>query len=219
MTTDRRPHRGGYYSAAEEIAHAVTHGIGCLLAIAGLVVLVVQASRRDETWDVVGAAIFGATLVALYLASTLYHAVTAPRAKAILQRMDHAAIYLLIAGTYTPLCLGPLRGPWGWSLFGVVWGLGLGGAILDVATSRRFRWLSLVLYLLMGWLALTAIRPMLDTFDRATLLWIAAGGVCYTGGVAFYVWRRLPWHHAIWHVFVLGGSACHWIAVQRALAA
>jgi hemolysin III len=211
-------HRGGYYSPAEEVAHAVTHGLGCLLAIAGLVFLVVQAVRRDEPWEVVGAAVFGATMVLLYLASTLYHAVAAPRAKAVLARIDHAAIYLLIAGTYTPLCLGPLRGPWGWSLLGVVWGLGVAGAVLDVASGRRFKWLSITIYLLMGWLVVTALRPLITTLDGTTLGWIALGGVFYTGGVAFYLWRRLPWHHAIWHVMVVGGSLSHWLAVQRALA-
>jgi hemolysin III len=214
-----RHHAGGYYSLGEEIAHAVTHGVGCLLALAGLVVLVVQALGRGETWDVVSASIYGATLVLLYLASTLYHAVTVGRAKQVLQRIDHAAIYLLIAGTYTPLCLGPLRGPWGWSLFAVVWILGLAGAAVDVATARRFRWLSITVYLLMGWLAVTALGPLLSALDRPTLLWIGLGGAFYTGGVAFYLWRRLPWHHAIWHVFVLLGSASHWVAIQRALAA
>ena len=214
----QRPHAGGYYSQAEEIAHAVTHGVGCLLAVAGLVILVMQATARGDTWEVVGSAIFGATLVLLYLASTLYHAVTAPRAKSVLKRIDHAAIYLLIAGSYTPLCLGPLRGPWGWSLFGVVWGLGLSGAVLDVATARRFKWLSITVYLLMGWLAVTALRPLLANLDRTTLYWFASGGLFYTGGVTFYLWKNLPWHHAIWHVFVLLGSGCHWVAVQRALA-
>lgn len=214
----REAHRGGYYSTGEEIAHAVTHGIGCLLAVVGLVVLVVQAVQRGDTWGVVSSAIFGATLVLLYLASTLYHAITVPRAKAVLKRIDHAAIYLLIAGTYTPICLGPLRGPWGWSLFGVVWGLGLAGAITDVASGRRFKWLSITIYLLMGWLVMVALKPMLASLDTTTLVWMAAGGAFYTGGVGFYLARRMPWHHAVWHVFVLGGSACLWVAVQRALA-
>jgi len=215
---DLQPHAGGYYAPAEEVAHAVTHGVGCLLSATGLVVLVVQAVGRGEPWDVVASAIYGATLVLLYLASTLYHAVTAPRAKRVLKRIDHAAIYLLIAGTYTPICFGPLRGPWGWSLFGVVWGLGIAGAVLDVATARRFRSVSIAVYLLMGWLVVTAIKPLLSVLDRQALVWLAAGGVFYTGGVGFYLWKRLPWHHAIWHVFVVAGSACHWIALQRALA-
>jgi len=216
--TSHEHHRGGYYSTAEEVAHAVTHGLGCLLAIAGLVVLVAQAAGRGEPWEVLGAAVFGSTMVLLYLASTLYHAITAPRAKRVLKRIDHAAIYLLIAGTYTPLCLGPLRGPWGWSLLGVVWGLGVAGAVLDVASGRRFKWLSITIYLLMGWLVIAALRPMLAELDRITLLWIALGGAFYTGGVAFYLWRRLPWHHAIWHLMVVGGSLSHWLAMQRALA-
>lgn len=214
---NQRVHQGGYYSTGEEIAHAVTHGIGCLLAVAGLVILVSRAAAAGDVWAVVSAAIFGATMVLLYLASTLYHAVTSVRAKGILKRIDHAAIYLLIAGTYTPFCLGPLRGPWGWSLFGVVWGLGLAGAITDVATARRFKWLSLTVYLLMGWLVVTALKPMLSSLDRTTLMWLGAGGLAYTGGVGFYVASRMPWHHAIWHVFVLAGSICHWQAVTMAL--
>jgi len=219
MTTDNVPHSGGYYSPGEEIAHAVTHGLGCLASIAGLVILVVQAVDRGETMDVVSSAIFGATLVLLYLASTLYHALTNPRAKAIFKRIDHAAIYLLIAGTYTPICLGPLRGGWGWSLFGVVWGLGIAGAVTDVTTGRRFKWLSILVYLVMGWLVVMALKPMLESMDRTTLIWMGAGGFFYTGGVGFYLAKRMPWHHAIWHVFVVLGSACHWVAVQRALAA
>lgn len=210
-----RRHAGGYYSTSEEIAHAVTHGIGCLLSVAGLVILVMEAARREDTWDVVSGAVFGSTLVMLYLASTVYHAITHDRAKMVLKRIDHAAIYLLIAGSYTPICLGPLRGPWGWSLFGVVWGLGLAGAITDVATGRRFKWLSLGVYLLMGWLGVTALQPMLANLEPKSLIWLGSGGLFYTGGVAFYLWKRLPWHHAIWHVFVLGGSACHWVAVYH----
>jgi hemolysin III len=211
-------HAGGYYSPGEERAHALTHGLGCVAAVVGLGVLVAQAAARGDLWDLVGAAVYGVTLVLLYLASTLYHAVSAPRAKDVLQRIDHAAIYLLIAGTYTPLCLGPLRGPWGWSLLGIVWGLAILGAVTDVATARRFRWLSLTLYLLMGWLALTALRPLLAALDPTTLLWIGVGGIFYTGGIAFYLWRRLPWHHVIWHVCVLLGSASHWLAIRRVLA-
>jgi len=214
----QQPHAGGYYSTGEEIAHAVTHGIGCLLSVAGLVILVMQAIARGDTWGVVSCSIFGATLVMLYLASTLYHAITAPQAKRVLNRIDHAAIYLLIAGSYTPFCLGPLRGPWGWSLFGVVWGLGLVGAITDVASGRRFKWLSITIYLLMGWLVMTALKPMLAHLDHKALIWLGIGGAFYTGGVGFYLAKRMPWHHAIWHVFVLAGSACTWFAVQRALA-
>lgn len=205
----------GAYSPAEELANAITHGVGILLSLVGLVVLVAQAIEVGHGWTVLGVAVYGATLVLLYLASTLYHAVSVPGAKRVLKRTDHAAIYLLIAGTYTPFCLGPLQGPWGWSLLAVVWGLGLVGALTDVLSGRRFRWLSLVIYLLMGWLVVTALRPLLASVDRVTLAWLAAGGLAYTGGVGFYVARRLPWHHAIWHVFVLAGSVCHWVAVQR----
>ena len=126
---------------------------------------------------------------------------------------------MLIAGTYTPFCLGPLRGPWGWSLLGVVWGLGVAGAVTDVASGRRFKWLSIAVYLLMGWLIVVAARPLFSVVDLATIGWLGLGGVFYTGGVGFYLARRLPWHHAIWHVCVLLGSACHWLAVHRTLAA
>ncbi len=212
---EQRAHTGGYYSPLEEWLHAGTHGLGVLLATAGLVVLVVQTYRHGDAWAVTSVAIYGGTLVLLYLASTVYHAVTRPRAKHVLKQIDHAAIYLLIAGTYTPFCLGPLRGPWGWTLFGVAWGLALAGATLDVATNRRFRWASLTIYLGMSWLIVSAIKPMLQTIDGVVLIWLLAGGLFYTGGVVFYVWRRLPFHHTIWHVFVLAGSACHWIGIFR----
>jgi len=214
----RRAQPVGAYSPAEELANAITHGVGVLLSLVGLTVLIGQALDAGQARAVFAVAVYGTTLVLLYLASTLYHAVNVPGAKRVLKRTDHAAIYLLIAGTYTPFCLGPLQGPWGWSLLAVVWGLGLVGALTDVLSGRRFRWLSLAIYLLMGWLVVTAVRPLLASVDRTTLAWLVAGGLAYTGGVGFYVARRLPWHHAIWHVFVLAGSVCHWFAVQRVVA-
>jgi hemolysin III len=216
--TDHPRQNDAIYKPAEEVAHAVTHGLGCVLAVVGLVVLTVQTAARGQAWELGGALVFGVSMVVLYLASTLYHAVTEPRAKSVLARIDHAAIYLLIAGTYTPLCLGPLRGPWGWSLLGAVWALGIVGAVQDVLAVRRRRWLSVSIYLAMGWLVIVAVGPLVDSVDRITLAWILAGGVFYTGGVAFYLWRRLRWHHAIWHVWVVCGSISHWFAVQRALA-
>lgn len=201
------------YSVAEEVAHATTHGVGLLLSIVGLVVLVVLASTRGNAWHVVSVAIFGSTLVVLYAASTFYHAIPSPRAKAVFRVLDHAAIYLLIAGTYTPFTLVNLRGAWGWTLFGLVWGLAAFGVVLETTVRRRMRVLSMILYLGLGWLIAIAIKPLLASVATGGLVLLIAGGLAYTGGVAFYGWRRLPFNHAFWHVFVLGGSVCHYFAV------
>ena len=201
------------YSLAEEIAHAATHGVGLVLSIGALVVLVVFASLRGDPWLIVSSSIYGATLVLLYAASTFYHAISAPRAKRVLARLDHAAIYLLIAGTYTPFTLVNLRGGWGWTLFGLVWGLALFGILLEAFAKQRMRALSLVLYLGLGWLAAIAVKPLLDSVAPGGLVLLLLGGLAYTGGVVFYVWKRLPYNHAVWHVFVLAGSAFHFFAV------
>lgn len=204
---------GPRYSVGEEIAHAVSHGVGLLLAIAGLVVLEVFAALHGGVARIVGAAVFGSTLVLLYLTSTLYHAIRGPRAKRVLRRLDHSAIYLLIAGTYTPFALVNLSGPWGWTLFGVAWGLGLAGVLRELLSHSSSRALALALYLGLGWLVLVAIKPLVHALPVPGLLLLVLGGLAYTAGVAFYVWRRLPYHHAIWHLFVLAGSACHFFAV------
>jgi hemolysin III len=201
------------YSVAEEIAHAITHGVGLLLSIAALVVLVVFATLRGDAWHIVSCSIYGSTLVVLYAASTFYHALPSPKAKSVFRILDHAAIYLLIAGTYTPFTLVNLRGPWGWALFGVVWGLALFGVVLEATAKQRVRILSLVLYLGLGWLVAIAVKPLLAAVATGGLLLLLAGGLSYTGGVVFYVWRRLPYHHAIWHVFVMAGSTFHFFAV------
>lgn len=201
------------YSPGEERANQVTHGLGAVLGIAGLVLLVVFSRRNGDTWHVVSTAIFGAMLVLLYTASTLYHSFESDRAKHLLRKFDHAAIFLLIAGTYTPFVLVTLRGPWGWSLFGVVWGLAILGVVLKFWFAGRFRMASTFIYLVMGWLVMIAIKPLLAALPAGGLKLLVAGGLCYTGGAVFYLWRRLPYHHAIWHLFVLGGSACHWAAV------
>ncbi|MBI2516514.1 MAG: hemolysin III family protein [Opitutae bacterium] len=201
------------YTVREEIAHAVTHGIGAVLCVAGLVLLVVAAVQRGDAWHVTSAAIYGATLVLLYTASTLYHSLPGERAKRLLQKFDHAAIYLLIAGTYTPFTLVTLRGPWGWSLFGVIWGLALIGVVLKLRAVGRRDVLSTVLYVVMGWLVLIALKPLVAALPGSGLGWLVAGGVCYTVGALFYLWERLPYNHAVWHVWVLGGSVCHWAAV------
>jgi hemolysin III len=203
----------GFYTLAEEVTNAVTHGTGLALSFAGLVVLVVMASPQGDAWRIVSAAIYGSTLVLLYAASTLYHSVPAPRAKAVFRTMDHAAIYLLIAGTYTPFTLVNLRGGWGWALFGTVWGLALFGAVLEAVAKHRVRILSHILYVGLGWLVAIAIKPLLDSVATGGLLLLVAGGVAYTGGVVFYASKKVPFNHAIWHVFVLAGSVCHFFAV------
>jgi hemolysin III len=201
------------YPRTEEIANRVTHGIGALLGAAGLVLLVVASVRHGDAWHVVSTAIFGSTLVLLYTASTLYHSFSAERMRLLLRKFDHAAIFLLIAGTYTPFVLVTLRGPWGWSLFGVVWGLAVVGVALKFWFAGRFRVVSTLIYIAMGWLVMIAIKPLMAALPAGGLKLLVAGGLCYTGGAGFYLWKRLPYHHAIWHLFVLGGSVCHWAAV------
>jgi hemolysin III len=198
---------------AEEIASSVIHGIGVVLAIAGLAVLSAAAATHGSAWHVVSCAIFGTTLVLLYLASTLYHSIPVPRVKELLRMFDHAAIYLLIAGTYTPFCLVSLRGPWGWSLLGVVWGLALAGVASRAALSKRLPAVSVAVYVLMGWAVLVAAGPLRRQLPGGGLTLLFAGGVLYTAGLAFYGWRRLPYHHAVWHAFVLAGSVLHFFAV------
>ncbi|UCE84937.1 MAG: hemolysin III family protein [Deltaproteobacteria bacterium] len=201
------------YSAAEEIAHAVTHGLGLILSAAGLVALVAAATLRGTTWHVVGCAVFGVTLVLLYAASTLYHGVTSPRAKRVLRQVDHAAVFLLIAGTYTPFTLVNLRGSWGFTLLALVWGLAILGVALHVAIPRGARRLSVPLSLAMGWLVVIALEPLVRSVHPEGLLLMVLGGVAYTLGVVFYTWRRLPYNHLIWHLFVMAGSACHFSCV------
>ena len=201
------------YTRGEEMANSLTHGAGLALSIAGLSVLVTLAALRADAGTVVGCAVFGTSLVVLYAASTLYHALRARRWKRVLRVFDHAAIFLLIAGTYTPFMLANLRGPWGWSLFGVVWALAAAGVVLKAFFTGRFDILSTLLYLFMGWLALLAIRPLMGALPHDSLVLLFAGGAAYTAGTLFYAWSRLPYHHAVWHLFVLAGSACHFFAV------
>lgn len=201
------------YSFGEELAHSITHGLGAALSIAGLAVLVTLAAVRGDAWHVASCAIFGATLVFLYTASTLYHSITHPGAKKVLRVFDHSAIFLLIAGTYTPFTLVNLRGGWGWTLFVIIWGLALFGIVYKVTAKNRFRFLSVLLYLAMGWLVLIAIKPMVSSVPPAGLWLLLAGGLFYTIGVIFYAWKRLPYGHAVWHLFVMAGSVCHFFAV------
>ena len=201
------------YSIKEEIAHSVTHGLGLLLSVIGLATLVVSASLYGDAWHIVSSSIYGATLIVLYAASTLYHAVTIPDLKKVLQKIDHAAIFLLIAGTYTPFTLVNLRGGWGWTLFGMVWSIAIAGMIMELIVKQRYKWLSISLYLGLGWIVMIAIEPLINNVATGGLILLVAGGLFYSLGVIFYVWKTLLYHHAIWHLFVLAGSACHFFAV------
>ena len=201
------------YSINEEIAHSVTHGIGALLSVIGLATLVVYSSTYGDAWHIVSSSIYGLTLIVLYTASTLYHAITIPDIKRVLQKLDHAAIFLLIAGTYTPFTLVNLRGGWGWALFGVVWSIAIAGMIMELLVKRRYKRISLGLYLGLGWIVIIAIVPLLANVETGGLILLLAGGLFYSLGVIFYVWKTLVYHHAIWHLFVLAGSACHFFAV------
>lgn len=197
----------------EEVMNAVTHGIGTLLAVAGLVLLTVFAYLYGDIWHIVSFSIYGTTLVLLYLASTLYHSFTNERLKYIFKILDHSAIYLLIAGTYTPFTLVPLHGVLGWTVFGLVWGLAALGIALKVFFVGRFKLLSTICYLAMGWFIVIAIKPLLATVSTMGIVWLVVGGLFYTLGSIFYMWHRLPYNHAIWHLFVLAGSISHFIAV------
>ena len=201
------------YTLREEIANSVTAGIGIVLAIAGLVVLTIFAARNGDAWHVVGCAVFGASLVLCFTTSTLYHSVRVERLKRALRALDHSAIFLLIAGTYTPFLLVNLRGPWGWSLFAVIWTLTFAGILLRLALKGRLHGLVVSIYLAMGWAVVVATKPMLEHVGTGGLVLLAAGGLAYTAGVVFYKWRRLPYNHAIWHGFVLAGAALHFFAV------
>ncbi len=202
-----------HYSLGEEIANSVTHGIGALLAIGGLAVLVGFASLHGNAWHIVTSSIFGGTLILLYVASTLYHSIPNPGIKKILKVIDHSAIFLLIAGTYTPFLLVNLRGPWGWSLFGAVWAIAVTGIILKTTAFGKIRGISTGLYLAMGWIIVIAIKPILSALEPGGLVMLLLGGLAYTGGVVFYAWKKLPYGHAIWHLFVMAGSCCHFFAV------
>jgi len=200
------------YSLREEIASSLIHGIGIVLSIAGLATLAAAASLRGDAWHVASVCVYGATLVLLYTASTLYHGIPNPGAKPLLRLLDHAAIFLLIAGTYTPFTLISLRGPWGWTLFAIVWSLALVGIALEMRRVRN-RVLSVGLYVGMGWVGIVAAGPLIDSVPVPGLWLLLAGGLCYTFGVPFYLWRKLPYNHALWHVFVLAGSVLQFFAV------
>ena len=199
-------------SRGEELANSVSHGVGFLAAVAVLPVLAVNALQHGAA-ALVGALVFGVSAALLYLTSTLYHALTPVRAKQIFQVLDHGAIYVLIAGTYTPFMLGVLRGPWGWSLLGAIWILAVFGIVLKARGGIRYPRFSTALYLAMGWLVVVAAKPLWESVPAPGLAWLAAGGLAYTAGVGFYAASRLPYRHFVWHLFVLAGTACHAVAV------
>lgn len=207
MTTTAR------YTAGEEIANSITGGVGVILAIAALAVLVAFAALHGDAWHVATCAIFGATLIISYTTSTLYHSLPLPNIKPLLRALDHSAIFLLIAGTYTPFLLVNLRGVWGWSLFAVIWTVAIAGVVLRLLWKGKRHRVIVSLYIAMGWAVLVAIKPLLENLATGGLILLASGGVVYTLGVLFYAWRKLPYSHAIWHMFVLGGSALHFFAI------
>ncbi|MDV2685062.1 hemolysin III family protein [Alkalihalophilus lindianensis] len=201
------------FSKSEEIANAVTHGIGVLLSIAALVLLIVFSSLHGTVLHVVSFTIYGVTMLLLYLSSTMLHALPPGKAKNVFEIMDHASIYLFIAGTYTPILFIVVQGALGWTLFGIVWGLATFGIVFKAYFVKRFLFLSTLFYILMGWLALFAIKPIIENLGYTGLIFLIGGGLCYTIGTIFYVWRGFRYHHAVWHLFVLAGSVLHFFLV------
>lgn len=199
----------------EEIANSVSHGVGFLAAVAASPVLIFSAVQHGSFAGIVGASVFAFTMVLLYITSSLYHTLARNKAKRIFQVLDHGAIFLLIAGTYTPFTLGVLRGAWGWTLFGIVWGIAVAGVVLKSIGGVRFQKLSTILYLAMGWIIIIAVKPLYLIMPPWGLFWLLAGGLAYTAGVGFYAADRIRYAHFIWHLFVIAGTACHFIAVLK----
>ncbi len=199
-------------SMGEEIANGITHGIGIALSIAALVLLVVFSSQRGDVWQIVSFSVYGATLVILYLFSTLYHGFHNKKVKEFFRLFDYASIYLLIAGTYTPVTLTILRGPLGWTVFGIIWGLAILGVVKQFVFFHKFRAFSVITYLIMGWLIVFIIKPLLSEVPFMFFMWMLIGGLSYTLGIIFFVWDKMPYNHSIWHLFVLGGSISHFFA-------
>jgi hemolysin III len=197
----------------EEIANSISHGLALVLALVAVPVLVLSAMRAGDVRFLIGVSVFGATMVLLYLASTLYHSTTHEAAKGLFRLFDHTAIFLLIAGSYTPFALGVLRGPWGWSLLAAIWTLAIVGITLKIIARTRHSRISIVLYVLMGWLAVVATKPILELIPVPGILLILAGGLAYTGGLAFFAAERIRYHHFIWHLFVIAGTICHYFAI------
>ena len=204
---------------AEEAVNVLLCGLGLLLSIAGLVTLVVPAALHGDAWQVVSFSVYGASLITLFTASTLYHAVQSPRAKRMFEIADQSAIYLLIAGTYTPFTLVAIRSALGWSLFGVIWGLAAAGiAVTWWFPAERLRWFSSLSYLVMGWLIVMGAGPLIEKLPMAGILWLVAGGVLYSAGIPLFLCKKRPFAHAAWHLFVLGGGVCHYMAIRFCVA-
>lgn len=201
------------YTKNEEIMNALTHGIGAGLSIAGLVILVVFASMQGDAWKIVASAIYGASMIVLYTASTLYHSLSKTKVAPKLNMFDHISIYYLIAGSYTPFMLVNLRGGWGWSIFGVVWACAIAGTVLKIIYGNKLRKVSTIIYLAMGWLIIIAIYPFVKNVETGGIILVVLGGLSYTIGVIFYKWKSLPFNHAIWHLFVLAGTVLQFFAV------
>lgn len=197
----------------EEVANSITHGIGAALSIAGLVILVGFASGHGNTLRVVSLSIYGSTLIILYLSSTLYHAFSNERIKSFFKILDHSSIYLLIAGSYTPIVLVSLCGAWGWTIFGIVWVMAVAGIIAKILLIGKYEGLSVLFYIVMGWIIVVAIKPMLYAVPLKLFFWLLIGGLSYTFGIVFYAWERMPYNHTVWHLFVLGGSITHFFAI------
>ena len=200
-------------SLSERLFNTITHGIGSVLSIVALVLMVVYASYNSDAWSIVGVSIFGSTLILLYMSSTLYHAFSNGRVKQIFKTLDQSFIYLLIAGTYTPVLLITLRNTLGWTVFGLVWAMAIGGITHRIFFFDKLKKLSLVSYIVMGWLSLIVFKSLLNAAPAELVVWLLIGGAFYTGGIIFYSWEKLPFNHAIWHLFVLGGSFSHFIGI------
>lgn len=213
MATESEEKNRRQLSASEEIVNSITHGIGALLSIAALVILIIVAGQHGDIWHLVSFSIYGTTLILLYLSSTLYHSFTNPKIKNLFARFDHISIFLLIAGTYTPILLTSLRGVWGWTLFGIIWAMALAGAIIRSIYVYRFRKLMVAIYLVMGWMAVFAGQQIYEHLSGTSLTFLVLGGLAYSVGVVFYNWRKLPYSHGIWHLFVLAGSILHFFAI------
>ena len=210
---NKRKYKGTTQTIVEEIANSITHGLGFGLSVAALTLLVVYASMEGDPWRITAFTIYGASLSILYLCSTIYHSLTHSRIKAIFRRLDHAAIYLLIAGTYTPYILIPLRTTWAIYLLPVVWTMAIIGVYIKVFYIHRYERLSLAYYIIMGWMALIAAKPLFNSIPIESFIWIILGGISYTTGIIFYSWHRLPFNHTIWHGFVLAGSFAHFMGM------
>jgi hemolysin III len=208
------------YSPGEEIAHSVTAALGAAAMLIGIPWLVLRAVDQGGAWRVVGAISFGVGALMMFGTSTLYHAARRPDTKSILRRLDHSAIYVLIAGTYTPFTIGVVRGSLGWSLFGIVWALAVFGVVTKMSGGLlRIPMLSTLLYVVIGWIGVVAVKQLWNNLSGAQFAWVAAGGLCYTGGVPFYLWKRQPYAHVVWHFFVLGGVGCHFVAIASLIGA